>query len=326
MQTRVFQATGKRAIYNRLLRHMVVTTSIVDRFEKGENLADILNGMVDAGSLTQEQLPALLHLVLVSRANLPYRSVNLPETYTAHGPMIAHFSKWTGLDLVAAYQHPTVGLVLVNPARLDHWQRVHELKRDELVVVYARALKGGSDIGKKALDAFFAVLGGKAPVEDPGFVLPAAAVAPRPTAPAAAAPVAAPAPAGVAAVAAAPAPAAAPVGPPGKGTQMTPKYSVQVSNELFHNGNVEAWKNIIEAYHSKYTDCRVIVYHEGELIQDLNSLFKWGKVKHGGVIMFQVSGAAIKGVSRLQRYLYEGASNRFEAFLKKDINKVLNLF
>lgn len=321
MQTRVFQATGKRAIYNRLLRHMVVTTSIVDRFEKGENLADILNGMVDSGSLTQEQLPALLHLVLVSRANLPFRSVNLPETYAAHGPMISHFSKWTGVDVVAAYQHPTVGLVLVNPARIDHWQRVHELKRDELIVVYARALKGGADVGKKALDAFFAVLGGKAPVEDPGFILPAAPVAPQPVA-AAAAPVAAPAPV-------APQPMQAPAAPaagPARGTQMTPKYSVQVSNELFHNGNVEAWKNIIEAYHSKYTDCRVIVYHEGELIQDLNSLFKWGKVKHGGVIMFQVSGAAIKGVSRLQRYLYEGASNRFEAFLKKDINKVLNLF
>ncbi|MFN3247226.1 MAG: hypothetical protein ACK42K_11055, partial [Leptonema sp. (in: bacteria)] len=79
-------------------------------------------------------------------------------------------------------------------------------------------------------------------------------------------------------------------------------------------------------YEAKYPDCKVIVYHEGELIQDLNSLFKWGKVKHGGVIMFQVIGENIKGVSRLQKYLHEGASPRFESFLKKDVNKVLNLF
>ena len=89
---------------------------------------------------------------------------------------------------------------------------------------------------------------------------------------------------------------------------------------------MEAWKNIIESYEAKHVGNKVIVYHEGELIQDLNSLFKWGKVKHGGVIMFQVAGAQIKGVSRLQKYLHEGASSRFEAFMKHDINKVLNLF
>lgn len=308
---------------------MIVTTSVVDRFEKGDNLADILNGMVDAGSLNQDQLPALLNIILVSRAKLPFRSMNIPEMFSAHGPMVTQFSRWNALDLVVAFHHPTVGLVMVNPARLDHWQRVHELKKDELIVVYARTKQGGNEIGRKALDAFFAILGGKAPVEDPSFILPAAPapLPPRvaPGAPPAAAPARTPTAPAPAAAPAAPAPAA-PMAGPARGVQMTPKYSVQVSNELFHNGNVEAWKNIIEAYHAKYSDCRVIVYHEGELIQDLNSLFKWGKVKHGGVIMFQVSGANIKGVSRLQRYLYEGASPRFEAFLKKDINKVLNLF
>lgn len=307
MQTRIYHATGKRIAYNRLLKHMVVTTSIVDRFEKGDNLADILNGMLDAGLLKAEQVPAILNVVLVSRAALPYRSMNLPETVTSFSSFSDQFSKWNGLDLVVAYYHPTFGIQLANPARAEHWQRMHELKRDELIVVYARAKSGGKDIARKGLDAFFSVLAGRPVDEDPLFVM---ARAPEP-----------------APLAAATAPAAPTVPAlPSRATQMTPKYSVQVSNELFHNGNVEAWKNIIEAYHAKYPNCRVIVYHEGELIQDLNSLFKWGKVKHGGVIMFQVAGSEIKGVSRLQRYLYEGASPRFEAFLKKDINKILNLF
>lgn len=328
METKIYYATGKRVAYNRLLKHMIVTTTIVDRFEKGENLADILNGMVDSGSLNQDQLPALLNIILVSRAKLPYRSMNLPDQFSSHGPMISQFTKWNALDLVVAFHHPTVGLVMVNPARIEHWQRVHELKKDELIVVYARAKQGGVETARKGLDAFFALLAGKAPVEDAAFSM-AVAAPPAPSRVVAPAPVAAPpAAAQVAAPVQPAAPAPAPVAPAGpvRGMQMTPKYSVQVTNELFHNGNVEAWKNIIEAYHAKYTGCRVIVYHEGELIQDLNSLFKWGKVKHGGVIMFQVSGAEIKGVSRLQRYLYEGASSRFEAFLKKDINKVLNLF
>ncbi len=313
MQAKIFHATGKRTTYNKLLRHMIVTTTIVDRFEQGENLADILNGMLDAGSLKAEQIPAILNILLVSRAALPYRSMNLPETLSSFALVTGHFSKWNALDLVVAYYHPTLGIQLLNPANEEHWQRVHELKRDELIVVYSRARNGGNDIARKGLDAFFSILFGKAVAEDPAFIMPEAPkAAPAPT----------PQPAAAPAAPAAPQAAAA----PSRAAQMTPKYSVQVSNELFHNGNVEAWKNIIEAYHAKYPNCRVIVYHEGELIQDLNSLFKWGKVKHGGVIMFQVAGSEIKGVSRLQRYLYEGASPRFEAFLKKDINKVLNLF
>ena len=89
---------------------------------------------------------------------------------------------------------------------------------------------------------------------------------------------------------------------------------------------MEAWKNIVESYETSHPGNKVIVFHEGELIQDLNSLFKWGKVKHGGVIMFQVAGTNIKNVSRLQKYLFEGASKRFEAFMKHDVNKVLPLF
>jgi hypothetical protein len=310
----MFNATGKRAAYNRLLKHMIVTTTIVDRFEKGENLADILNDMLDAGAVSGVQIPAILNVILVSRAALPFRSMNLPETVSVFSTLSEKFLKWNALDLVVAYHHPTFGIQLVNPARTEHWMRVHELKRDELIVVYSRARAGGNDVARRGLDAFFTLLSGKSPVEEPAFMMPVEA--PKPAAPAQPA-----APAAPAADRAAP-PAAA----PSKATQMTPKYSVQVSNELFHNGNVEAWKNIIEAYHAKYPNCRVIVFHEGELIQDLNSLFKWGKVKHGGVIMFQVAGSDIKGVSRLQRYLYEGASPRFEAFLKKDVNKVLNLF
>ena len=29
-------------------------------------------------------------------------------------------------------------------------------------------------------------------------------------------------------------------------------YSILVTNELFHNGNVEAWKKIIQSYTTKY--------------------------------------------------------------------------
>ncbi|MFW5683843.1 MAG: hypothetical protein ACOC1I_03240, partial [Spirochaetota bacterium] len=99
-----------------------------------------------------------------------------------------------------------------------------------------------------------------------------------------------------------------------------------VTNELFHNGNVEAWKKIITSYKTKYPGLDVLVWYESERINDINSLFKWGKVKHGVPILFSVAGDEIKDVRKLQRYLYEGASPRFEAFLKGGYDQVLDLF
>ena len=108
--------------------------------------------------------------------------------------------------------------------------------------------------------------------------------------------------------------------------KMTPKYSVQVSNELFHNGNVEAWKNIIESYAAKNPGLEVHIFHDGQRVNNINALFQWGKVKHGDVILFSVEGEEFKDISKLKRYLFEGAGIRFETYIKKDINKVLELF
>lgn len=281
---------------------MVFTTNVVERYEKGENLADILNELLTQGLLTKEQLPPIVRLILVERAKLPYMDTNLNNSFSNFGIITQYFQKWNALDFVVAYYHPTYGLLLINPKNQNHWDKVHELKKDEYIIVYGREKKGNNEIAIKGIKALFSLFENKQPEEDPQFVLLEVKEIKKD------------------------------IEPPKEKTQelsvtnITPKYSVQVTNELFHNGNVEAWKNIIEAYHTKYPECKVIVYHEGELIQDLNSLFKWGKVKHGGVIMFQVVGKDIKGVSRLQKYLYEGASPRFETFLKKDVNKVLNLF
>lgn len=286
---------------------MVFTTNIVERFEKGENLADILNEFLAQGLLIKDQLPSILRLILVERSKLPYIDTNLNNSFSDFSNMTKYFQKWNALDLVVAYYHPTYGLLVINPKNQSHWDKVHELKKDEYLIVYGRTKIGNNQIALKGIQAFFSLIENKLPEEDPQFILPE-----------------------VQEIKKEPEPSKDKTIETKKqdlsGMNITPKYSVQVTNELFHNGNVEAWKNIIEAYHTKYPECKVIVYHEGELIQDLNSLFKWGKVKHGGVIMFQVVGKDIKGVSRLQKYLYEGASPRFETFLKKDVNKVLNLF
>ena len=83
---------------------------------------------------------------------------------------------------------------------------------------------------------------------------------------------------------------AAPPPKPSIGARMTPLYGITVTNELFHNGNVEAWKKVIESYETYHSGLKVLVFYEGERIQDINSLFKWGKVKRGTAIMIAVAG------------------------------------
>jgi hypothetical protein len=75
-----------------------------------------------------------------------------------------------------------------------------------------------------------------------------------------------------------------------------------------------------------YPALQVYIYYDSERILDINSLFKWGKVKHGSAIQFAVAGAEIKDVAKLQRYLSQGASSQFEAFLKGSVSSVLKLF
>lgn len=108
--------------------------------------------------------------------------------------------------------------------------------------------------------------------------------------------------------------------------KMSPMLSVVVTNELFHNGNVEAWKRIMASYTAKYPDLQIWVYYDGEKITDINALFKWGKVKHGSCIQFVVVGEDIKDVAKLKRYFTQGASPMFEAFLQGAPGTVLNLF
>lgn len=328
--TKQYTGLGKRQDFNLILRHLVNVTMMVEEVVKGKNLAEILSDGLDNQSINRGQVNPILSIVLGEKLQLPVKSHNMLETVTDFSKLLEYYSKWNGVDLVLAYHHPNLGVIVANPANEEHWDSFPDLKKDELIVVYARSKKDDRPLAQKALDNFFKILKGETPEEDPGFVIqvPAPKV-PEVQATPVPAPAATPAPQAAAPAQQPAAPAAAPAAPAkskkGGKRNLSPRYSVQVTNELFHNGNVEAWKNIIEAYEA-VTKNKVIVFHEGELIQDLNSLFKWGKVKHGGVIHFQVMGDEIKMVSRLQKYLYEGASSRFESFLKKDVTKVLNIF
>ena len=286
----------------------------MDEFEQRTNLGDILNELLEEKKLEQSQINPIVSALLLDKYGYHRRSYNLKQSFSAFDQIVDECSKWTAVDMMVAYQHPELGVAIINPKSELHWKSLELIKNNELLVLFAGAFQETDDdeLFDLALEKLIDILEGRqvktpASLTKPGGK-PAAAVK---------------AEAEVEAAASAAKPAQA---PKAAKRRMTPQYSIPVTNELFHNGNVEAWKRIILSYETKYPESEVHVFYDGEKIHDINSLFKWGKVKHGSAILISVSGEEIKDVAKVRRYLNQGASPMFEAFLKFPVGQVLNLF
>ena len=345
-----FEGLADRENFNASVRHIKTVIGAIEDVAAKENLADVIEGLMEDRSLAKEDLLPVVSMVLGSKYRYKAVSSNLFQVAQDLSAIPEETKGWNGVDLVAVYHHPDLGPVAINPKNPASVAKIDRLTRSELLVVWAGRFskEGEPDVLEDAAAAVIDLFSGRKPKVKPAVLkgdcaykapkaakaAPEAKKAKVPAAPkAAAAKVNAAAKAG-ATKAAAPAPAPEPELKPAvqaeravkPGSRMTPMYSVVVSNELFHNGNVEAWKRVIASYNLKNPDLEVLVYYDGERITNLNALFKWGKVKHGSTIQFAVAGEDIKDVAKLQRYLAQGASPMFEAFLRGPVNAVLPLF
>jgi len=330
------EVLSTRSGFNSALRHIKKTMEIASSAGNG-NLGDILYELDDE-ELTSGRISLLLRMLLVDKLGYKSASTNLYSTVDDLTVLAKEFSKWNGVDLVAAYFHPEMGLLVANPKIAEELAGFGQLRKRELMVVYA-GLQGketDENCEKAAALALSFFEGGKATVPSAltkGKFTVKKVSKPKKTQEAKSAPKAkasaAKAKSGTKRAAAAPDPAKKPAvaqSASGGPSRMTPRYAIIVQNELFHNGNVEAWKRIIASYKAAHPDLDVFIYYEKERILDINSLFKWGKVKHGTAIEFAVAGNNIQNVAKLQRYLTQGASHQFEAFLRGPVNTVLKLF
>ena len=295
---------SSRAGFNTALRHFKSVNGIAARISGGENFADIVNNMLNEGALQRPQVQSILNALLVDKFGYGYSAHNMYRTVGKGEAIFGALSEWTNLQIVFAYHNPQTGVVIMNPSNIAQLKDALPLVKDELLVIYASANdSSNSDRFQNTLADIEAVLYGGAIETKSEYVSKKIEKAQKTDLEK----------------------QAAPESPKGKKQRTTPRYSVLVTNELFHNGNVEAWKKIIDSYKTKHLGLDVLVWYENERINDLNTLFKWGKVKHGTPIVFSVAGETIKNVSKLQRYLSEGASSRFEVFLQ-GVGRVLDLF
>lgn len=341
-----YENVSTRAGFNTVVRHIKASISYVEAVASKTNLSDVFFDAPESDGLNGDRLAAILRMNLVDRFGYRTLSRNLRSVSDNLSELAAEVQKWNAVDIVLVYHHPDLGLLTANPKDSDQLAAFGALKKPEPIVAYVgRFDKPSDDLCATAAELIISLLEGikvaipqslykgdcvfkktetkKAEIQAAKAAIKAKKSAtktakakkstalPIQTVKALAQPAAAPVP--------------VPAGPSPR-ARMTPMYSVVVQNELFHNGNVEAWKRIIESYKTKHPNLEVYIYYDNERILNINSLFKWGKVKHGSTIQFAVAGADIMDVAKLQRYLNQGASHMFESFLHGPVSTVLKLF
>jgi hypothetical protein len=320
------EVLSTRSGFNSAVRHIKTTMEIASSAGAG-NFGDIIY-QLDDEDLTSGKIGLLLRMLLVDKLGYKTASTNLCATVNDLNVLAKEFGKWNGVDLVAAYYHPEMGLLVANPKIAEELSAFGELRKRELLVVYAGLQGKTTDENcQKAANLALSLFEG-AKVTPPSALKSGKFTVKKVSKPKKAVETktvktkAVKAKAGAKKGSAPEKKSVQAAGP----AKMTPRYAVVVQNELFHNGNVEAWKRIITSYKAKHPNLDVFIYYEQERILDINSLFKWGKVKHGSAIEFAVAGNEIQDVAKLQRYLAQGASHQFEAFLRGPVNTVLKLF
>ncbi len=308
-----------RAGYNMALRHFRVTQDMASGIAEGYNLADLFREALKEERVSESQILPVVNLLLVGKYGYAYRSENLTFQVDSIDKLSKTVNGWTNIQVVFVRTDNNGGIHILNPESPDEWKELLPFPVDTHLVCYVGSLEKVDDVQlKNAESDVFTLLSNGRVKSNPAYksskslkcFLDGTEETEQPAVSRA-----------VESTSAAPPPV-----PGGARKKLTPKVGVNVTNELFHNGNVESWKRIIESYRVKYPQLDVLIWYEGERINDINALFKWGKVKHGVPIMFSVAGDNPAEISKLKKYLFEGASPRFEAFLHGGPGNVLKLF
>jgi hypothetical protein len=286
-----------RPVFNATVRHMKKALGILKDLEGGENFADALRrrrGVSNADALS------FLKLLLADKLGYRALSANPPGFAGDLPALAAEFQLWRA-DLVAVFHDPPF-LGILNPKDAGQLAALGKPFPRELLVVYAGGFDVSPELAATAAQTALALLEGGHPdiapeLRDPvPGVLPDFSLGPAPE----------PWDSGA---------EQAPVAKPRRQTL----YSVRVANELFHYGNVEAWKRVIGDYERAHPGCKVQVYYDGEPVRDMNALFTWGKAPWGSIIRFAVfapaPGDPVRDLAKLRRSLAQASGRDFEALL-----------
>lgn len=152
-QVHAFDELATRDGFNRSLRHFKFISTVIGAFESRRNIADTLSECLADKSIEPRQVLPTLNAILVDKYHYLCRSRNLTESFEDFDSLTQTVGTWRAVDLVVAYFHPELGVVVVNPKNREHWEVVRALKKNELVAVFAGAFGETEDHDKKYADA-----------------------------------------------------------------------------------------------------------------------------------------------------------------------------
>jgi len=161
------EVLSTRSGFNTAVRHMNKTLEISGDLGSN-NLGDLLYERGDE-NLSGERGALLLRMLLIDKLGYKSVSVNLESVASNLPDLASEFSKWKGVDIVAAYHHPDLGLLIANPKVAEELANFGMLRKRELLVLYVG--KGGSPADEACLKAaelavkFFEGKKAKAPPE-----------------------------------------------------------------------------------------------------------------------------------------------------------------
>ena len=275
-----------------------VLTILKEELLSGKNLADLLHNWDRESIDFKSRLPILIRTLLVDTFQYRFLSFNLPDIVPDIKTTFEQLNRLKDFNVVLAFTISTSDLELINPNNPEQIKITGVSYSRKLAVAYVKAKsEQNSDMEAQILEGIRIGLTKNQPADDSNLSKKNIAKADQ---------------------------LAQSV--KSRRIKVTPQYGVSVTNELFHYGNVEAWYNIIESYHSTHPDTEVMIFHRGQRIYRIYSLFGWGKIKFGDAVFFAVAGNELKDVAKLKKYLSEAASPRFQPYIKKNVNAPLKLF
>jgi hypothetical protein len=145
------EVLSTRSGFNSAVRHIKETMNIAESAGTG-NLGDIIYEL-DSEELTSSKIGLILRMLLVDKLGYKFASTNLSSAVSDLSALTKVFGKWDGVDLIAAYYHPELGLLIANPKIAEELTGFGQLGKRELLVVYA-GFQGRetNDTCKKAAD------------------------------------------------------------------------------------------------------------------------------------------------------------------------------
>ena len=164
-----YEALGTRDSFNASVRHIKATVALSERIADGENLADVLNDLLDEKTVSSEEIQPLVSMLLSGKFSYRSAACNLSTLTTVISEVHEQVAKWHSLDLVLVYCHPDLGVIALNPKNHAHAHRIDRLNKSELLVVYAGAFGKEYDakLADRACTSLLDLYQGKKIKEDP---------------------------------------------------------------------------------------------------------------------------------------------------------------